>query len=316
LTPPFPENLLCALPDLAVLNVSGGQSSQYLQGQLTNDLNLLSQTQGQLNCHCDFKGKTWCVYHSLLTDHGIQLIANKQEIAASLPELKKFAVFSKVDIEANPHQLNLYGGFGSHLEDWITGQFGNLPKNQYQVVSNEMGWVLAFTSPVSRYLIGLTSSGQQALEHSSMQIESDTSAWQTLDILAGIPSLSAATTNEFVPQMLNMQQLNAISFDKGCYLGQEVVARTHYLGKNKRATYILNSEQPLTCESGEIVEQQVGDNWRRSGTVLNHANYADCAWLLAVLPNNVEADSCFRLKSSPDTLLSLYPLTYMEDSPS
>ena len=106
--------------------------------------------------------------------------------------------------------------------------------------------------------------------------------WWGLDIKAGIPHLEAVHQGEYIPQMLNLQALEGISFTKGCYMGQEIVARAKYRGANNRALFVLSGTAATQVASGDTLEIQLGDNWRRSGLVLNAWQQQGQVWLTAV----------------------------------
>ena len=114
-------------------------------------------------------------------------------------------------------------------------------------------------------------------------------------------NIQQATLGEFVPQMLNFQAINAIDFDKGCYMGQEVVARTKFLGKNKRACFILEGDCETLPEQaivGKLLEIQLDENWRRGG-VINRACFDNGRlYILAVMANDTEVGSVVRLKDT------------------
>ena len=136
------------------------------------------------------------------------------------------------------------------------------------------------------------------------------SLWWGLDIKAGIPHLEAVHQGEYIPQMLNLQALDGISFTKGCYMGQEIVARAKYRGANNRALFVLAGQASGPVASGDTLEIQLGDNWRRSGMVLNVWQQDGQLWLTAVLPKDTEADASFRLKQEEGSRLALQPLPY------
>ena len=110
--------------------------------------------------------------------------------------------------------------------------------------------------------------------------------------------------------MLNLQVLDAINFEKGCYMGQEVVARTKYLGRNKRAGFILKTDLTEQDLSGELIEYQIGDNWRPGGKVLRSGSDFEQTWAFAVLSNDTAVGSNFRVKSQPDIILQTQALPY------
>lgn len=138
----------------------------------------------------------------------------------------------------------------------------------------------------------------------------DEALWWGLDIKAGIPHLEAVHQGEYIPQMLNLQALDGISFTKGCYMGQEIVARAKYRGANNRALFVLAGQASGPVASGDTLEIQLGDNWRRSGMVLNAWQQDGQLWLTAVLPKDTEADASFRLKQEEGSRVSLQPLPY------
>ncbi|MDX1392367.1 MAG: tRNA-modifying protein YgfZ, partial [Rheinheimera sp.] len=126
----------------------------------------------------------------------------------------------------------------------------------------------------------------------------------------GFSYLEQGLIGEFVPQMLNLQALNAISFTKGCYIGQETVARLKYRGGNKRAAYILQADTAELPAAGTDIEIQLGENWRRSGQVVNAANINNQLWLIAVLPNDITPADSLRLSSDSAPALRIMPLPY------
>jgi folate-binding protein YgfZ len=188
--------------------------------------------------------------------------------------------------------------------------FANVPTKDRQTLSNENGVVMALGSQNMRFMLVLTAQGQASLaSHEEFQYAPD-SLWEVQNIKAGIAQLRTATSNEFVPQMMNLQAVNAISFSKGCYMGQEVVARTKFLGKNKRAAFVLKAEEAVDLQPGDTLEIPVGENWRRGGTVLRCATLGRETWLLAVVANDTEVNAKMRLKDQPNTVFTVQSLPY------
>ena len=118
----------------------------------------------------------------------------------------------------------------------------------------------------------------------------------------------AVHQGEYIPQMLNLQALDGISFTKGCYMGQEIVARAKYRGANNRALRAGWAGQWPCCQRRYPGRSSSGDNWRRSGMVLNAWRQDGQLWLTAVLPKDTEADASFRLlKQEEGSCLALQP---------
>ena len=110
--------------------------------------------------------------------------------------------------------------------------------------------------------------------------------------------------------MLNIQALDGVSFNKGCYIGQETIARMKYLGKQKRALFRLSGKAAEVKPATEL-ERKVGDNWRRAGTVIMAVNRSPQSFdLLAVLPSDIEQDTPIRVKGDDDSLLEIHSLPY------
>ncbi len=307
------QGFICKLTQLGIISVTGEDADSYLQGKLTIDVESLAENQVQLGCQCDFKGKTWNVFHAFRNGQQINMLSHTDSIAPSLAELKKFGVFSAAEFEDSSSQWVFFGGAGEQMESIANAIFDELPAANNELVSNSNGTIIRFDSPIVRYLMIIKKSFSEDNFNLVEQSFANEQYWEMLDIQAGIANVQTQTICEFVPQMMNLQSLDAINFEKGCYLGQEVVARTKYLGKNKRAAFILHSENEVDCQAGQTLEVKLGENWRRSGTVLRSAAIQSTTWLLAVLPNDAEPDQVFRLKEQPDVEFSILPLPYSID---
>jgi hypothetical protein len=114
-----------------------------------------------------------------------------------------------------------------------------------------------------------------------------------------------------IPQATNLQALDAISFKKGCYTGQEMVARAKFRGANKRALYWLAGNASKVPEAGGSMELQMGDKWRRTGTVLSGVQLDDgSVWVQVVMNNDLEPDSVLRVEGDEGGKLTIQPLPY------
>ncbi|WDO03166.1 tRNA-modifying protein YgfZ [Aeromonas allosaccharophila] len=293
--PVFPaEPTRFALTNIAITRISGEERAKYLQGQVTCDVNALRPGQSTLGGHCDPKGKLWSDFRLLCLEESLLLLTTPSVLERQLPELKKFAVFSKVEIAAD--QRHATGLAGKGTDAWIAAQFG---LEQSGLVAGGM----AVKIEQDRWLLV---SNQQA----EALPAGDESLWWGLEIKAGQPHMEAVHQGEFIPQMLNLQALDGICFNKGCYMGQETVARAKYRGANNRALFLLAGSASEPVNAGDTLEIQLGDNWRRSGMVLNVWQHQGQVWLTAVLPKDTEADAQFRLKQDEGSRLTLQPLPY------
>ena len=304
----LPNDFYTHLSEKGLIELSGAEKEKYLQGQVTADINLLSASTALLACHCDFKGKTWSVSYLVSWQDKILMLLHHSVLEKSLAELKKYGVFAKVDIRDGSDNWRISGGSGKATEAEIIRVFGQLPDTHQHSVQNNQGVVMALQGSAMRYLI---MQPQAATDKVTIEPDSDTqNQWEEEDIKAGIADIRQTTSNEFVPQMMNLQQLNAISFTKGCYMGQEVVARTKYLGKNKRAAFRLHADGNHPCQPGDSLEIQLGENWRPGGTILRSSCNKGQSWLLAVLNHETEIGTQLRLKDSPESIFTVLPHPY------
>lgn len=295
------------LKNSGVIQLTGEERVNYLQGQVTADINQLTDENALLACHCDFKGKVWSVFYALSWQDSILLITHDSVLDKSLAELNKYGVFAKVDITNQSNEWQITGGSGEQFEKMVKELFDKLPSGDRRVISNDYGLVMSIEQPTQRYLV-------LQPNHAGKQLNCDLAEndelWEIADIQAGLGDIRESTINEYVPQMLNLQALNAIDFEKGCYMGQEVVARTKYLGRNKRAGFILKSDSENNNLSGEQLEYQIGENWRPGGKILRSGTSSGQTWIFAVLANDTEAGSSFRVKSSPSAIFVAQALPY------
>ncbi|UAK73128.1 tRNA-modifying protein YgfZ [Aeromonas enteropelogenes] len=293
--PVFPaEPTRFALTKIAITRIAGQDRVKYLQGQVTCDVNALQPGQNTLGGHCDPKGKLWSNFRLLCLEESLLMLTTPSVLEHQLPELKKFAVFSKVEIATDERHATGIAGIGS--DAWIADHFG---LTQSGLVDGGM----AVKIEQDRWLLV---SDQQA----EALPAGDESLWWGLEIKAGLPHMEAVHQGEFIPQMLNLQALDGICFTKGCYMGQETVARAKYRGANNRALFLLAGVANEPVASGDTLEIRLGDNWRRSGMVLNAWQQDGQVWLTAVLPKDTETDALFRLKQDESASLTLQSLPY------
>ena len=295
------------LKDRGVIQITGDEKVNYLQGQVTADINQLTEYNSLLACHCDFKGKVWSVFFTFLWQDSILLLPHNTVLDKSLSELNKYGVFAKVDITNQSDMWQITGGSGDLIEKAIIELFNELPCGDRKVISNAYGLVMSVEQPEQRFLILQPNNAEKQL---SCIVAENSKLWEVADIKAGLGDIRESTINEYVPQMFNLQALNAIDFEKGCYMGQEVVARTKYLGRNKRAGFILKTKSIQNNLSGEQLEYQIGENWRPGGKILCSAVDSDQTWIFAVLANDTEVGSIFRVKSSPNIIFVTQALPY------
>ncbi|MFZ7229210.1 YgfZ/GcvT domain-containing protein [Avibacterium avium] len=272
------------LSQYRVISVQGVDAEKFLQGQLTCDVNGLADGQSTLTAHCDPKGKMSSLFR-LLRENAEQfyLIIRHALLPSALDNLKKYAVFSKVAFAE---------------QDWQV--IGLLDKQKCGVISAD------FCLEVGQ------SACAMLLNKAAQQIDftGEIAQWEQAIMQAGYPILSPESQNEFIPQALNLQCIEqAISFQKGCYIGQETVARAKYRGINKRAMFLFNAQTDTPVSLGSEIEMQLENGWRKTGFILSAVHFDGILWLQVVMNNQFDADTAFRLVGE-NTKLNLMPLPY------
>ncbi|QIM62369.1 hypothetical protein A1D29_03135 [Pasteurellaceae bacterium Orientalotternb1] len=280
-------NLLIQLDQYRLIEINGIDAEKYLQGQLTCDVSKLADGEQTLTCHCDPKGKMsslFRLYRKTATQFFV--IVRRELLPDALVQLKKYAVFSKVTF--------------TELDTTIFG--------------TTSGKILAkFCEKVTACT--LTGTPTRHLFWGNMELDTNHASemWDLLDIQNGVPILHKSNQFELIPQAVNLQCLDqAISFTKGCYIGQETVARAKYRGANKRAMFTFVGELN-GCELPEIagaIERQIGEHWKSTGLILSRVVQDNHLWLQVVLNKEIEPDATFRVGQIP---LQLFKLPYSLD---
>ncbi|MEK9495965.1 tRNA-modifying protein YgfZ [Photorhabdus sp. P32] len=302
---------LISLDDWGLVTATGPDTEKYLQGQVTADISALATNQHVLSAHCDAKGKMWSNLRLFHHGESLAYIERRSVLENQLIELKKYAVFSKMTLVQDENAV-LLGVAGKNCREALNNIFPTLPDADNAVVEHEMTTLLHFALPSERFmLITDTATAEQLTEKLQAPLN-NSQQWLALDIEAGFPVIDAANSAKFIPQATNLQALEGgICFKKGCYTGQEMVARAKYRGANKRAMYWLAGSAAKIPVAGDDLEWQLGDKWRRTGTVLAAVKLNDeSVWVQVVMNNDMESNSVFRVRDDEGHSLTIQPLPY------
>ncbi|OUR62527.1 tRNA-modifying protein [Colwellia sp. 39_35_sub15_T18] len=306
----LPSTYLVSLSHYSAISLIGAEQNNYLQGQVTCDVNDTNEHSLLVGAHCDAKGKVFSAFRLINRNNAHLLIQPQSSLTASIAELKKFGVFAKVEI-TQTSELSFYALVGEQASELLQTNFSQVPDSLTPVVHSDGTSIVYVAGQQTRYLlIAENENLTEKLNNFNLNTYS-TPVWNLLEITEGFVQLSEQTSGEYVPQMLNLQAINGISFTKGCYLGQETVARMQYLGKNKRALFSLTANTKTPLSSDDVIEKQLGDNWRKAGDILAcyQSDDGHCHFQ-AVLANDVDKTTLLRLKSQPEIKVTLQPLPY------
>ncbi|MDB5997226.1 MAG: folate-binding protein YgfZ [Pseudomonas sp.] len=238
----------CTLSHEGVLAVRGADAGKFLQGQLTCNLNYLSDTQASLGARCTQKGRMQSSFRILLQGDGVLMAMATELLEPQLADLKKYAVFSKSKLT---DESAAWFRFGVDHGDAALLSLGlELPADTDSVARND-GLIAIRVSPDRAELwVAADQAATIKGKLSAVLAEGDLNQWLLGQVRAGIGQVLPGTRELFIPQMLNLQAVGGVSFKKGCYTGQEIVARMQYLGKLKRRLYRLKLDASELPEPG------------------------------------------------------------------
>lgn len=284
-------DVMSDLSHYAALEVSGEESESFLQNQLTNDLQAVRAGDSQLSGWCTPKGRLLVLFRVIKLDSNQFLLLLPAELLGSIQKrLQMFVMRSKVIITDNSDHIVRIGFSGPNAVRQLESLANTLPDQvDHGTIQDDLHIIRLQNAPHPRFLL-LTNIDQAKAIWGHLDVQSTAVSqhpWELLDIRAGIPTIESRTQESFVPQMINLENLNGLSFTKGCYPGQEVVARMQYLGKAKRALYRITL-QDGTPAAGDALHSPSSSSAQGAGEIVSIEQNREGHWEgLAVVENAV-----------------------------
>lgn len=268
-----PDASACRLFDLSHLGlvaVRGDDAVGFLQGQLSNDIRELSDTHVQWSSHCSQKGRMLANFLVMRVGDTIYLQLPAERIPDLLKRLRMFVLRSRVTLEDVGDELVRMAIAGDCAAEALRSRGLPVPEHENGLACADGLTLIRLPGPIPR--IEIIGPPESLGEHWNALLTgatpANTDAWTLMDIRAGIPSIYNQTADAFVPQMANMQLIDGVSFHKGCYTGQEVVARMQYLGKLKRRMYLAEVESETAPRPGDALFSPESSSQQGGGTVV------------------------------------------------
>jgi folate-binding protein YgfZ len=265
-----PPTIAVPLAQLGLIDVRGPDAAAFLQGQLSNDVRAVTPERAQLTSCNSPKGRLLAVAHLLRQGDAFLLELHQGVLEGLLKRLKMYVLRSKVTLAHDPGRA-LYGIAGPGAAGVLAAL--GLPAPEAPLAcawAGEVG-VLRRLGAAPRYTLLVPAADGAGMwarlaERAAAGSETD---WRRLDIEAGVPTVYPQTQDRFVAQMCNLDALGGISFDKGCYTGQEIIARVHYRGAVKRHMELrrLDGDPPAPgarLDAGEVVDAVTAADGRSS----------------------------------------------------
>jgi folate-binding protein YgfZ len=238
-----------------LFEISGDDAVTFLQGQVTNDVKLLTGSNAHYSGYCSPKGRLLALFFAFTLNQRLYLQLNNKLLEPIAKRLKMYVMRSKVNIKNVSDSIVKIGLNGNDLPALLAPFFAYIPTQAYESFSTENATLIRLAGNKPRFEV-ICDTEQAKVIWQSLKAQCKPvgkACWEWLEIQAGIPDIYVQTQEEFVPQMVNLDLIDAINFKKGCYTGQEIVARTHYLGKVKRRTHLAHLNTPSPPQAGNDV---------------------------------------------------------------
>ncbi len=288
----------CALPHLGVIHAQGVDAAHFLHNQLSNDFVLLASDQARLAAFCNAKGRMQASFIGFKTSpEDVWLVLRQDLLAQTLKRLRMFVLRAKVVLHDVSESFEVRGLMGAAVPEALAA----VPWSLHMAGS---AWtVRLYPAQAQGRALQILPAGE-ASAASPLALAD----WQLGEILAGVADVQAATFEAFVPQMLNYESVDGVNFKKGCYPGQEVVARSQFRGILKRRTYIAFASTAL--QAGEEVFS-AQDTSQPAGVIVqacHHPVHGD--WSLVCLQNSALEGGGEALSTASGAGLHLHALPY------
>ena len=293
--PLLPNTGSCALPHLGVMAARGPEAAHFLHNQLTQDFVLLDMQHARLAAFCNAKGRMQASMVGFKTSaEEVLLVMRADLLPQTLKRLSMFVMRSKVKLSDASAELTVFGRLAKKVE----------APSPWKLSHDDSGWSVSLypACGVARFLC--LTPAESPLADSGL----DLSDWLLSDILSCVGDVQAATFEAFVPQMLNYESVDGVNFKKGCYPGQEVVARSQFRGILKRRTYLADSTLPL--QAGQEIFHS-SDASQPAGQVVQAVSHKQHGhWALVCLQTSSVEEGELHPAETTGSVLRLHPLPY------
>ncbi|MYM39616.1 CAF17-like 4Fe-4S cluster assembly/insertion protein YgfZ [Duganella qianjiadongensis] len=308
------------LLDQGLIALDGEESAHFLHGQLTNDVEHLGADEARLAGYCSPKGRMLASFLMWRSGSTLLLQLPREIQAAVQKRLSMFVLRAKTklsDASEMPEHEVVIGLGGGLAEAVLQTWFEPLPARPYSKISHPLGTVIRLADALGaaryQWLMSKDVARTVLPELAERLTVGDAAAWHLSAIHAGVPQIGKATQEQFVPQMVNFELLGGVNFKKGCYPGQEIVARSQYLGKLKRRTTLVTIQDPAAVAGAEVFA--TADPEQPCGMIVNTApnGRGGIDALVEMKLAAIEAASV-RLGSAEGTALEFHPMPYVLDA--
>jgi folate-binding protein YgfZ len=307
-------DIIADLSPLALIVATGADVAHLFQGQFTNNIDALRNTHCQLSAYCNTKGRVLAFFRVLRRDdeYWLELPAGLAE--AFIARLRRYVLRADVRLRLSDDTRVGMGVSGTQAFSAMADIYGDLPESIHDVRFADELTMVRVPGPYPRLQFYGPPARARALWERLEAVARPVGfgAWSLLDIRAGIPTVQLETSEQFLPQMLNLQAFDALNFNKGCYIGQEIVARTHYLGRVKRRLFRFCANARIRPAPGDPLVAASGAS---AGSVVAAELDENGGWEMLAVVGTEAATSHLRLERDPNVELQIASLPYALEQP-
>jgi folate-binding protein YgfZ len=302
----------CRITQSGVLRFDGPDAQSFLQSQLTNNVLAVDDAHSQYTGYCTPKGRLLACMLLWRRDGAYCLMLPRELCEPIRKRLSMYILRAKVKAADISGEQVLFGVAGADAASTCAKLAGTSPGAVHGVSHGD--GITLIQLPVHRYLIAApaTEAGKLEAALAAAANGTDETLWNALNIEAGIPNIVAAPQEQFVPQTVNFDLIGAVSFDKGCYPGQEIVARTHYLGKGKSKQRMVRARvtaNTAPTPGDKLYSQPFGD--QACGMIVAASTAGEKSYnVLAVIQTSTLTTDSVHWQSSDGPVLQIQPLPY------
>jgi folate-binding protein YgfZ len=305
----------CELDDVALISFAGEDAVSFLHAQLTSDVAALGALKTQYSGYCSPKGRLlatfllWRLRGDPAEEVVLQLPAALRESVQN--RLARYVLRSRVKVTDATSRYRLYGLDGKDSREAIEAIGLRAPASDHDVAAHPELRVTQLQGDRHLLLADVERADALLASLESVATRQDRGHWAALDVAAGIPVITEATQEAYVPQMVNLDLIGGVSYAKGCYPGQEIVARTHYLGKLKQRMYRIGVRNVETLSAGQSLYSPEFGADQASGAILYTApRTGEVHEALAVLQRTSVEGRSVRLGALDGSAVEFLPLPY------
>ena len=306
------DTVLAPLTQFGVIRATGEDAASFLHNLFSNDVQHLGRERAERCGFCSPKGRLLADFLIWREgqDYLLQLSSDIQP--GMLKKLGMYVLRSKVKLSDANSDLVRLGIAGTGAAAALKALGAGIPSSQYDVLRFDAGTAIRLDEHRIQLAVHANAAVPVWNKLASLARPVGTPAWRWLEIAAGVPHITSATQEEFVPQMANLELIGGVSFTKGCYPGQEIVARTKYLGKVKRRTYRASVQSDCPQPGTDLFSPDLAD--QSCGKVIEAAPSPSggCELLASMLMSSAEAGDV-RVGSADGPRLSFLALPYPLD---